>query len=580
MKVLTIALVLAFLALPLIAGSIENPGKTTPAVILSSKVEGVVGDIGVEIQKSAKVSGVNLDLPDGPVFRESPSLINIENLSNPDDPTSANTSVQPIEKRMAFREREFPTGELSGRWGNDITIYSGYVGTGIDFDEDETTNDIYAAFDTYHATNDSLKVFRSTDGGDTWSLFLLGTNTDGYIENPKVRVATDASGQDWVCFIGIWYEPSGAQTLWMRRIKTDGTGVIFEKVTTGDVDYADLDADVGTGAWVYATYIPKGSDNDIYAVRNYLDGTGWKDDQSLFVDPGVFPYPQIAAGAGGNIAVTFIDDRATTNNEVRIKRSGNYGSTWISSEQVSNNSAAATLLFTDIAYSHGSTQTGWIFVTFRFSAGDNLAYYYSTDSGVNWTYGTVIGGGGDENMSTLRARKATGSVTVAYNEDPGDSTMFTWASASTPTDFTTPVRINDNAATGIWSPVAGWITRGGGNSAIIYSRSGGIGAYFDWFGNTAIEEKPGREIFPGFVRLAPNPSRDLAKLSYNIKKDGNVRIALFNATGRLVETFADGHRTVGSYTTQINVSSVSSGVYFLKVISPDGTFTRRLTVVK
>jgi len=69
MKVLTIIALICMFVVPAIADDIINPGKTTPAVIQHSKVEGVVGDIEVEIHKSTKVSGEHLDLPEGPVYR-------------------------------------------------------------------------------------------------------------------------------------------------------------------------------------------------------------------------------------------------------------------------------------------------------------------------------------------------------------------------------------------------------------------------------------------------------------------------------------------------------------------------------
>ena len=580
MKVLAIIALICMFVVPAIADDIINPGKTTHEVIQHSKVEGVVGDIEVEIHKSTKVSGEYLDLPDGPAYIESPAPINPEDLPNPDDPTSATTYPFPIEKPNS-RKSESPAGELDGRWGDDIMIYDGEVGTGQDFDEDEATGDIYAVFDTYHSTFDSLLVYRSTDGGDTWNFWRASINSDGSVTNPKIRVARDAGGQTWVCMFGIWIEPSGDQILYMRRMKPDQSQSAWESVCD-TVVYADVDADIGDGAWVYVTYIPMNSGFDIYAARNYLDGDGWKDDQWLFMNPEIYPYPQIAAGAGGNVAVTFVDDRITTNNEIRIKRSTNYGSTWISSEQVSNNSGAYAISQTDIAYSHGSTQTGWITSSFYVVNNYNLVYHYSTNSGVNWTDGGLIGASsGDENSSSLRCRKATGALTVAYNADPGDSAMFTWTIASNPTNFTTPVRINDHSATGVWPPCAGWITRGGGGySAIIYSNVGYYNPYFDWFGNPGIEEKPGKEISAGFVKLAPNPSRNFAKLSYMLKKEGNVKISLYDATGRSVDNLVNEAKPAGEHTITIDTKNRTAGIYFLKVKTPEATYTKQMTIVK
>jgi hypothetical protein len=543
-------------------------------------VEGQSGDIEASTTQSVRVSGEQYDVPDGPVRTARPPAIRNEDLPDPDDPTSATTYPFIIEEQKTRKNESSSSWDY--RWDQDILVSDREVGTGQDMDEDVSTEDIYYVFDTYHTTYDSIIVFRSTDHGVTWNLFIVGHNMDGYIENPKVRVVTDAGGQDWVCFLGIWYEPGGEQTLYSRRVRTDGTGAVWEQVTTDDVDYADLDADVGTGGWLYCTYIPSNTDMDVWAGRNAVDGNEWIDQALLFANPGIFPYPQVAAGAGGNVAVTFVDDRITTNNEVRIKRSTNYGSSWIGSEQVSNNSGAADLAYTDIAYSHGATQTGWIFVTFQFSTSDNLAYYYSTNSGVNWTYGTVIGGGADENQSTLRAKKVGGHLTVAYNQDPGDSTMFTWAMTSTPTDFITPYRINDYAATSSWAPTAGWITTGGSSySAIAYtSWDMNYRPYFDHFGNTGIAQEPGQEIGIGTISLAPNPSRGNARFSYTVHNVGNVRISVYDAAGRLVTNLVNETKAPGEYTLNIDNQNLTAGIYFVRIETQENVATQTMTVLR
>jgi len=568
-----------FFSTAVFAHNIENRGKRNIAKPVISNVEGSVHNMNVNIQRSTKVSSISLDLPKGPSFKKSIPPINAADLPNPDDISSANPSsilYEQQDEERALRESRTSPWEKDVKWANDILIWGGTVGSGQDFDVDESTGDIYAIFDTNHSTYDSLIVFRSTDGGNTWSFWRASYTSTGTVSKPKVRVAKDASGVTWVCMAGIFNSGTSSEykKLYVRRMKTDQSVNYWETVSDS-VDYFDMDADVGTGAYVYVTYIPSGSGNDVWAARNHLDGNGWVNNQSLFVDPLTFPYPQIAAGAGGNVSIAFIDNRITTNDEIRIKRSTNYGSTWLGSAQVSNNSGAATLLFTDIAYSHGATQTGWIFVTFRFPSSDNLVYYYSTDSGVNWTYGTVIGGGGDENMSTIRARKATGALTVAYNADPGDSTMFTWASVGSPTSFTTPVRINDYNATGIWPPTAGW--NGHAYSAVIYSsHTQNYKPYFDWFGNTGIEDND--EVTTRFL-TAPGISNGNATINYVVKTRGNVRISLYDMTGRLFDILVDEAKPVGKYSLNIS-KNLASGIYFIRMNSADGVYTTRMTVFK
>lgn len=569
-------------ALTYAADNSENNGVIQPVPNVATKIEGTLRK-DLPTNPSVRVSGDELDCPSGAIYFPSMQPLNPMDLANPDDPTSNKTYPELLPRPKPHRNE--PPSVFDGpRWGTDILIADKEVGEGQDFDEDEVDNAIYAVFDTYHATSDSIIVYKSTDGGTTWNFFVYGVNTDGYVGNPKVRVLRDASGQSWVCFIGIWYEPTGARQLWSRRIRTDGTGGTWEQVASDSVLWADIDADVGTAAWIYCTYLKEGASyNSIYTARNALGGAGWVNTTNIFDDPQVFPYPAIAAGAGGNVAVAFIDDRITTNQEIRIKRSTDYGANWLSSEQVSNNSGGAPLQYTDIGYSHGSTQTGWIFATFAWPAGGhNIAYYYSTNSGVNWTYGSVIlPAAGDENMSTVRCRKATGAITVAYNADPGDSTMFTWTTTGNPTGFGNGVRINDYYATGIWPPTAGWINSGGsGFSAVIYSSHAmGYRPYYDWFGNTGIAEGTEDIMLKGLT-LVPNPSNDVAQLAYTLNKTGSVKISLYDATGRLINSIVNETKQAGKHTINLNNRELANGIYLIKIETPDGNTTRTMTVVR
>lgn len=560
------------------ANNVENVGTTGKMEATRSTIEGTTENMDVEATKGVKVSGEYLDLPDGPVYGNSHAPINTADLPNPDDPTSGMTYPFPIEPRD-LRKSEPPSYRNESDWGDDILVYDGEVGEGQDFDGDEVTGDLYAIWDTYHTTNDSIIVYRSTDGGETWNFWRATINADGNIGNPKIRIARDAGGQTWVCMFGIWHEPTGDDILYMRRMTPDQTQSAYEQVNS-NVSYADVDADIGTAASVYVTYIPEASDFDIWAARNVLAGAGWENDQSLFVDPGLDPYPQIAAGSGGNVAVTFIDDRITTNNEIRIKRSTTSGISWVGSEQVSNNSGAYAISQTDIAYSYNATySTGWITASFYVVDNHNLVFYYSTDAGLSWTYDGVIGAtSGDENLSSLRSRKSTGSLTMIYNQDPGDSTMFTWTSASDPTNLTAPVRVNDYAATGIWGPTAGWVD---GSSAILYtSHTTGYNLFFDWYNNTGVEELSEQTISSGLVTLSPNPAANAANLSYRLNIESPVEISVFDATGRLIRTLVNEIQSAGEHRLGLDNVGLAAGIYFVKVTTDQGTETETMTIIR
>jgi hypothetical protein len=519
-------------------------------------------------------------------YKAPPEPLDPTTLEDINDPSSNFEYLSPIERAIPREEEEGYSEWPDYDWANDVLVYPIRVGSGQDFDVDETNGDIYAIFDTDHATGDSLVVCRSTDGGANWSFFSLGgTNTDGSISNPKIRVARDGSGDSWVVMMGIWHE-TGDDILWSSRRKTNGTSFMFEQVVS-DVKFADMDADVGTGAYVYVTYVEDETISSIRAVRNAIGGGGWVDDLNIWNNPRVTnPHPAIAAAAGGNVSVAFIYDPTTNVPDIRNKRSTNYGASWHSAEQVEPPGSWVDLHDVDIAYDHGpAPYTGWITVTFEFSTTDNFGYFLSTDSGLNWNWESVFTWADDENHGSIRAKKAGWQgVTVAYNVDPGDSTMFSWALASNPTNFTPAVRINDHRATGLWPATAGW--NGHTYSAILYSAyMQNYNPMFDWWGNTGIDGAP-EATAPGMIQNAPNPFSATTNISFSLTQSSPVTISIYNVAGQLVTTLADNQSfNEGSNSIQWDGrnesgTSVSPGVYFCRLSANGISRTHRMLMVR
>jgi len=542
------------------------------SLLFATVYDGSTEDFGIEIGVPSTDGGMSLDNPDNLGYAPLPEVLDVSTLADINDPTSAYEYSTPIDRALSF-EDEGSSGRPFVDWSDDIEVYAGAVGAGQDFDIDEDTGDIYAVFDTDHMTLDSLVCYRSQDGGATWSFFGVATNSDNHIYNPKVRVIKDAGGNSWVVIMGIWSE-SGGDQLWIRRFTTAGGSATFEQVAT-NVEFADMDGDVGTGAWAYATYVPTGT-TDVRLARNSLGGGGWVDDQVIRVTNQITPYPAVAAGAGGTIAVALLDERAVASPQVRIRRSTDYGATFAASAQVSN--AGSPLADTDIAFSHGGTQTGWITVTYQFGTGDTFGYYYSTDSGASWTYGTVFAGAGDdENFGSIRARKATGALTVSYNADPGDDVMFTWTTSADPEGFTTPVAINEFATTGFWPSAAGW--NGGGNSGILYTNwDNNYRLMWDWFGNTGIE---GTSAGLSTIHNSPNPFNATTNISFSLAQSSPVSISVYNVAGQLVSTIADNQSfDAGTHSVEWNAQSFTPGVYFCRLNADGISQTHRMLMVK
>lgn len=78
----------------------------------------------------------------------------------------------------------------------------------------------------------------------------------------------------------------------------------------------------------------------------------------------------------------------------------------------------------------------------------------------------------------------------------------------------------------------------------------------------------------------PNPFNSTSNFKFEIAKLINVKIAVFDVSGREVEILVNEQLQPGTYTTQWNASAYSSGVYFYKITAGDFVETKKMLLVK
>lgn len=78
----------------------------------------------------------------------------------------------------------------------------------------------------------------------------------------------------------------------------------------------------------------------------------------------------------------------------------------------------------------------------------------------------------------------------------------------------------------------------------------------------------------------PNPFNPSTKISFDMAKDGNVSLKVFNNLGKEVATIVNGFRTAGYYTMEFNASNLTSGIYFYRMETNDFTKVMKMTLVK
>lgn len=82
----------------------------------------------------------------------------------------------------------------------------------------------------------------------------------------------------------------------------------------------------------------------------------------------------------------------------------------------------------------------------------------------------------------------------------------------------------------------------------------------------------------GLAQNRPNPSKGSAQITFILPRLEAVRLALYDAQGRLVKTLAEGARSAGTH--RVSVSGLESGVYFYRLEAGKVSLTRRMVVAK
>jgi hypothetical protein len=93
---------------------------------------------------------------------------------------------------------------------------------------------------------------------------------------------------------------------------------------------------------------------------------------------------------------------------------------------------------------------------------------------------------------------------------------------------------------------------------------------------TSFQQSEDYKLFQNF----PNPFNPSTKISYKIKKDGNVSLTVFNLVGQEVSVLVNEKQSAGNYEVEFDASELTTGVYLYKLQINGFTSVKRMTVLK
>jgi hypothetical protein len=92
----------------------------------------------------------------------------------------------------------------------------------------------------------------------------------------------------------------------------------------------------------------------------------------------------------------------------------------------------------------------------------------------------------------------------------------------------------------------------------------------------------GRSVLEGFAleQNYPNPFNPETTVVFSLKSSGKVRLSVVDETGREVAVLTEGYRSTGRHEAVFSGKDLTSGIYFCRLETADGVFTRKMTLMK
>lgn len=78
----------------------------------------------------------------------------------------------------------------------------------------------------------------------------------------------------------------------------------------------------------------------------------------------------------------------------------------------------------------------------------------------------------------------------------------------------------------------------------------------------------------------PNPFNPATQINYQIPKDGNVKLVVYNSLGQEIKTLVNQYQSGGSYVVQFDASELPSGVYIYKLTSGNFSAVKKMLLTK
>jgi hypothetical protein len=95
-----------------------------------------------------------------------------------------------------------------------------------------------------------------------------------------------------------------------------------------------------------------------------------------------------------------------------------------------------------------------------------------------------------------------------------------------------------------------------------------------------IPGEPAPPTLFGHLTALPNPFESISTITFELAQPGQVRLQIFDSSGRLARTLADGYLEEGTHSESFDGSDLPSGVYLCRLRAEGSSATTRIALIR
>lgn len=411
--------------------------------------------------------------------------------------------------------------------------------------------------------DDTLFLYRSTDGGQNWSYlnYIIGNARE--IKDFTLRVGANGSSVWWYVFVVY----AGDEGIFVRRQRPDLSAFHWTQIAAGDTFLRVVaDRNIETPYHLFVGWETVSGRLRMQSSRDSAQTWG-----NTRVTSNDATRPALAAGGDGYVYIAYIHRSDSTGYVV-----GRYTNNLISPSMVFNVCDTSTNhRFRDVSVAAarsapGTTQSAMVLATRYWVPNGNtgVRYGHSVNGGQSWepdpwpptniprstwrAHSPSVRVNYDSALSSFR-----GVVTMPETTSSFDSIVYAWSNNDLINWYGRGVYNDYRATSEFGATVGSSVLTGGG--FIVYRQYASSRIWFDGWYSTGQAEAPGSGGPAGCLSVPFGRGR----LRLSLERSAPVRAVLADAAGRQQAVLFDGMLAAGEHS--FAVPTPGRGVYFVGV---------------